>query len=197
MLYVVRHGQTVWNVEGRYQGHRDSALTELGQRQARAVAAHLRDVGIAQIFASPLGRAWTTAGILAEATRLPPSPDDRLKEFGYGACEGLTLAEIEATFPGKPAWRDADKWNRRYPGAECYADLFARARSFAEDHLAGLLDDGRATAACVVAHDAINRSLVGFLMDWGPEEIMSRRQANNAVFILQGRDLQVVEVSVD
>ncbi len=196
MLYVVRHGQTVWNVEGRYQGRRDSSLTELGQRQARAVAAHLADAGIARMFASPLGRAWTTAGILAEATGLSPVPDDRLKEFGYGACEGLTLAEIEAAFPGKPAWRNADKWNRRYPGAESYADLFERARSFAENHLAGHLDE-EAPASCVVAHDAINRSLVGCLLGWSPQEIMSRSQANNAVFMLQGRDLQVIDVPVD
>ena len=195
MLYVVRHGQTEWNHQGRFQGQADSPLTPLGQRQAQAVASRLAGLGIQGLFASPLGRAWATAGWVADAIGLQAVADERLKECGYGQCEGLTLPEIEEAFPGKVAWREEDKWHRRYPGAECYKDVFNRASAFAEEHLVGALEDG-GPDLCVVAHDSLNRSLVGGLLDWNPQEIMNSRQPNNAYFLLKGRDFQLVEVSV-
>jgi len=195
MLYVVRHGQTEWNLQGRFQGHADSPLTPLGQRQARAVASRLAGLGIQGLFASPLGRAWATAGWVAEAIALSAVADDRLMECGYGRCEGLTLPEIEETFPGKVAWREEDKWNRRYPEAECYKDVFTRASAFARERLAGALEESGPNL-CVVAHDSLNRNLVGGLLGWSPQAIMTGRQPNNAYFLLQGDGFQLIEVLV-
>lgn len=195
MLYVVRHGQTEWNLQGRYQGQADSPLTDLGLRQARAVAGRLAGLKIERLYASPLGRAWATAGLVADAVGLAAVADDRLKECGYGRCEGLTLAEIDQAFPGKSAWREEDKWRRRYPDAECYEDVFTRARDFAEEQLAGALKPG-GPSLCVVAHDCLNRTLVGGLLAWSSQEIMSGRQPNNAFFQLEGAGYQVIEVPV-
>ena len=191
----MRHGQTEWNLAERYQGQQDSPLTLLGRRQAQAVARRLADVPFDRIYASPLGRAWTTAGFLAEETGVAPVPDERLMECSYGECEGLTIDDIEAKFPREFASRTEDKWHNRLPGAECYADLRARVQRFAAEHLAGALD-GNDTVIGIVAHDGINRSLVGFLLDWTRDEIMMSRQANNAVFVLDGSSLQRLEVEV-
>ncbi len=196
MLFVVRHGQTEWNLEERYQGQQDSPLTLLGRRQAQAVARRLADVPFDKIYASPLGRAWTTAGFLAEETGLTPVPDQRLMECSYGECEGLTVDDIDAKFPGKFAWRSEDKWHRRLPGAECHADLRARAQSFADENLDGALTNGGPTIG-IVGHRGINCSLVGFLLGWNRDEIMMSYQANNVVFVLDGSSFQRLDVDVD
>ena len=196
MLYVVRHGQTEWNLAQRYQGQQDSPLTLLGRRQAQAVARRLADVAFDKIYASPLGRAWTTAGFLAEETGLTPVPDERLMECSYGECEGLTIDDIEAKFPEKYAWRSADKWHNRLPGAECYADLRARVQPFAAEHLDGALVSGGPTIG-IVAHDGINRSLAGLLLGWSRDEIMMSRQPNDVVFVLDGGSIERLDVDID
>ena len=192
-LYVIRHGQTQWNQEGRYQGQQDAPLTNLGRRQAQAVARRLKTVAFDRIFASPLGRAWTTAGFLTEETGIAPTADKRLMEVRYGECEGLTEEEIEAKFPGKMEWRNADKWTRRLPGAECYGDMHERAKSFATEHLDGALDIAGPRIA-IVGHSGINTTLVGLLMDWGRQETILYFQPNNVVFVLEAGQLERIEV---
>ena len=105
MIYLVRHGQAAFNAVGRYQGQVDSALTMLGQAQARLVGVRLAGlVGLAalRIYASPLGRAQETARIIAAA--LPGGREitleARLMEVGMGAWDGRTDFEIEAEYPG-------------------------------------------------------------------------------------------------
>ncbi len=192
-LYVIRHGQTQWNQEGRYQGQQDAPLTNLGRRQAQAVARRLKSTAFDRIYASPLGRAWTTAGFLTEETGIPAIPDDRLMEVRYGYCEGLTWDEIEAKFPGQMEWREADKWTRRLPGAECYADMHERAKSFAEEHLDGALNRDGPTVA-TVGHAGINSTMIGMLLEWSREETIQLRQANNVVYVLTTDGLDSIEV---
>lgn len=193
MLYVVRHGQTEWNIETRFQGQQNSPLSALGQQQAHNAAAFLESAGIEQLYASPLERAWKTAGVIAERIGRDRRPDDRLKECSFGACEGMTLEDIEEAFPGKAAWRDADRWNRAYPGAESYADVVQRAAGFAEEHLRPALQaDG--PVICVVAHGMLNRCLVGYLSGWSRDEILTAHQDNDEIFLLS--DQGTVQVRV-
>ena len=112
MIYLVRHGQTEFNRERRIQGHVDSALTELGVRQAKAVGRLLRDLIREpqgwRIVSSPLGRAHATAELIsAKLGGLPVELDDRLKEMSWGAYDGRLRAELEAQEPetfGKTGW---------------------------------------------------------------------------------------------
>ena len=104
MIYLVRHGQTEFNRERRIQGHVDSPLTELGVRQARAVGGLLadliRDPAGWRIVSSPLGRARSTAEIVAgKLGGLPVQLDDRLKEMSWGPHDGRLRAELEAEHP--------------------------------------------------------------------------------------------------
>lgn len=103
-IYLVRHGETDWNRAGRFQGHTDIALNEVGIAQARAVAGRLAGHAIGAVAASDLRRAGETASILAEELGLaPPTIDAELRERSYGVFEGLTREECEARHP--EIWR--------------------------------------------------------------------------------------------
>ncbi|MGA0838800.1 MAG: histidine phosphatase family protein [Pseudomonadales bacterium] len=112
LLYVCRHGETEWNVEQRMQGHGDAALTERGQRQARAHGDLLAGRGGVQaLLVSPSGRTRATAALMLEALESAPQIGfhPELMERHSGQWEGLTLDEIAA--------RDAQAWGaaRRRP----------------------------------------------------------------------------------
>src|SRR2546430_12993180 len=95
VLWLVRHGESTWNTLGLAQGHGDQArLPRLGQRQARAVAAQLRDRPVAALYASDLRRALETAAPLAEVTGLSVNRDTRLRERCLGVLEGAATAAI-------------------------------------------------------------------------------------------------------
>src|SRR2546429_2594332 len=95
VLWLVRHGESTWNTLGLAQGHCDQArLTRLGQRQARAVAAELRDRPVRALYASDLRRALETAAPLAEVTGLSVNRDTRLRERCLGVLEGAATAAI-------------------------------------------------------------------------------------------------------
>ena len=130
-LLLMRHGQTVWNAEGRLQGRLDSPLTPLGEAQARRQAWLLRDImPDAARHASPAGRARQTARI-AFAGR-PFRDDPRLREIDIGDFTGKSMAELAAAHPALFAGGGLD-WYDRAPGGEHFRGLEARARAFLED----------------------------------------------------------------
>ena len=106
MLWLIRHGQTVANAAGLIQGRSDPPLTELGQRQAQAVAARLPPQG--RILCSPLGRARHTAELAAAAHGLPIQVDDRWIELDYGDFEGRPVDHVRhdlwANWRADPTW---------------------------------------------------------------------------------------------
>lgn len=99
-ICLIRHGETTWNREGRWQGHADPELTEAGLEQARRLAESLVAEQAARpwtrIYASDLLRARATALRIAEALGLPLAVDPRLRELDVGRWSGLTRAEIAA-----------------------------------------------------------------------------------------------------
>ena len=113
-LLIVRHGETVWNHQGRIQGHTDVALSERGRQQARRLAGRLAGTPIDAAYCSDLRRAAETAeAILQDRPDDPPAPPlqptPRLREYHKGAYEGLTDAEIRSRFPGEyPAYLTKD-----------------------------------------------------------------------------------------
>jgi 2,3-bisphosphoglycerate-dependent phosphoglycerate mutase len=98
-LVVIRHGETVWNQERRHQGHLDSDLSELGVRQAKAVAGRLAKLSFAALYSSDLKRAFHTAQYIAKITGHSILLDKRLRERDYGIFRGMTLEEIQEKFP--------------------------------------------------------------------------------------------------
>lgn len=115
-IYVVRHGETTWNAEGRRQGSLDSPLTERGVKQAVAAGRALRQLLVARrdvvLECSPLGRARRTAEILCRELGWPETAiviQPLLAELRQGTWEGLTPPEIDARYPGARAARERDK----------------------------------------------------------------------------------------
>src|SRR5579862_1760237 len=107
-LLIIRHGQSEWNLERRWQGWKDAPLTELGVQQARERAASLADSGFRPVVvhSSDLGRARQTAEIVADALGVPLRLDDGFRERSGGDWEGHTAAEIDQLWPGmRDAWR--------------------------------------------------------------------------------------------
>jgi len=117
-FYFLRHGQTAWNVEGRFQGHADIPLNELGLAQAHDAARILARCPIDIIVASPLVRARKTAEVVSEQIGKPLLFDDELKERPFGAFEGLVVNEVKAKLGVQPHQRlvkhlppDAEQWH--------------------------------------------------------------------------------------
>jgi broad specificity phosphatase PhoE/ribonuclease HI len=105
-LILLRHGETALTAQRRYSGRGDVPLTERGQAQARAAAARLRGLDVAEIHTSPLQRCTATAAIVAEALGGPPVvPDPDLIECDFGRWEGLTFAEVRERSPA-----EQDRW---------------------------------------------------------------------------------------
>lgn len=99
-ILLVRHGESTWNADGRWQGRADPPLSELGVRQAEVAVGALAEAGVTQVFASPLRRALQTATIVAGALGLVVAEDPRLMERDAGEWTGRTRTEIEDGWPG-------------------------------------------------------------------------------------------------
>ena len=117
-FYFLRHGQTRWNVEGRFQGHTDIPLNETGLAQAHDAANALAQCRVDLVVASPLIRARKTAEIVAEQLQRPLLFDDELKERHFGRFEGLIVNDVKAQFGLQPHERlvrhlpdDAEQWH--------------------------------------------------------------------------------------
>lgn len=126
-LYIVRHGETVWNREGRIQGHTDVELSERGQAQAKLAAQRLRKVPIDVAYASDLRRAADTATTILEGRNIPLHTTPQLREYHKGAFEGLTEAELRAQYPAQyPGYVAKDLDYAPDGGGESVRDVCAR-----------------------------------------------------------------------
>jgi probable phosphoglycerate mutase len=98
-ILLIRHGETLWNQQGRMQGQHDSPLTPLGMQQARQLGARLSNVQFAALYSSDLGRAHQTARCIADATGHEIVADEGLRERDFGIFEGMTNTEIKNKYP--------------------------------------------------------------------------------------------------
>lgn len=146
-LIIVRHGETIWNREGRVQGFSDMDLSEAGVHQARQLALSLKEAEILSIYASPLIRAQKTARIINEYHQAPLYSEPGLMEMDQGDFEGLTFQELmacEKDFLKK--WM-SDPASVQIPNGESFIELQNRAWKVIE----GILD--RSENALVVSHN--------------------------------------------
>jgi len=195
-LYLLRHGETIWNRQRRVQGHKDSPLTLNGIRQAerfgRRLAVLLEAPGDWRIVASPLGRAWQTAVIVAETLGWPAdtiTTDERLKEMAWGRWDGLTAEEIEAQDALLWQARIDDRWTRPPPGGgETQSDLLVRARSW----LAAIEPGARLV---VVAHGALGRAVRTAYLGLEPEAMLELDQPQDAFFRLRHGSIERLDVA--
>lgn len=125
-LYLVRHGETVFNLEGRIQGHSDSPLTPLGIKQAKAIGKRLAFEKFDAIYSSDLGRALATAELIAAHHDQPIQTTQLIREANFDKVQGLTQKEFQERYPEDyRKWRE-DSVHFRPPGAETLESLISR-----------------------------------------------------------------------
>jgi probable phosphoglycerate mutase len=182
VIYLVRHGQTEFNRERRIQGHVDSPLTALGVRQADAVGRLLRDlirdpVGW-RIVSSPLGRAASTAGIVAARLGgLPVELDDRLMEMSWGPHDGRLRAELEAEHPETFA---RTGWAFDASAGETYEQVVERVGSWLGD-----LPPEPKRRVIAVSHGVSGRVLRGLYAGLSRDQSAQQDVPQDAVYLLR------------
>ncbi|MGI8777598.1 MAG: histidine phosphatase family protein [Acidimicrobiales bacterium] len=155
-VLLLRHGQSTWNAQGRWQGWSDPPLSELGRAQAAEAAGHLARFGLTSLTASDLDRARTTASIVADPLGLAPvAIDADLREYHVGDWEGLTRPEIELRWPDHlDAWRNGRL--AATPGGETRVAFLVRVT-------AGLArigaSDDAGQCALVITHGGVIRAV--------------------------------------
>ncbi len=152
-LLLVRHGETDWNRDRRWQGHADPPLNESGRDQARALARELAAVPVDAVYSSDLSRARETAEILAEPHGLDVRLDARLREVDVGEWSGLTSSEVEERYPEGFARRLAGGagWTRGETFEELGRRVSEAVGEIAEAHRGG--------AVLLVTHGGAMREL--------------------------------------
>ena len=156
VAYLVRHGRTLLNAEGRFRGRADVPLDEEGRRQAQETAEALADVPLAGVYSSPLRRALETASPIAERHGLKVGIAADLIDLDHGLWEGLTAEEAEGAEPEAFAVWCSDPLGAEPPGGEAVSDAVARAGKALREILRA--HPGRLVAA--VTHEVIIRGLL-------------------------------------
>lgn len=165
-LYLVRHGQTVFNLEGRIGG--DPPLTARGALQAEALAAHLRGIKLPCIFTSTRLRSHQFATpLLADRPDVTHLAMPEFDEIFAGECEGMRYEDIHRERPEVATARSADKYGYAYPGGESYASLRTRVRR----GLARALFLAEDNPLLIVGHQAINRTVLSLFLNQRPEDV--------------------------
>jgi broad specificity phosphatase PhoE len=184
LVILVRHGETVWNSEGRYQGRADSPLTEKGLKHAHNIAAYLKRYRADAIYSSPLGRAHTTAEIIAAEQGCEVVPDPLLMEVDYGFFEGKNLEEIEKKFPEELAKKKADRYNYAHPEGEAYREMNEkRIMPFVKKSIEPL--NGSCKTIVVVSHSGSGRMVAGNILGLKGEEMMRMWHPNDCVYFIR------------
>jgi probable phosphoglycerate mutase len=147
LFYFLRHGETVWNAEGRVCGRTDVPLSDAGQRQAQLLGLRLKAIPVQALYSSPLVRALETARLIGQIIGLDPIMDTRLAELNYGAWEGHTFDEIKRSDPAAYRDWDANPAELAPPGGETGVHLIERVTPFMAD-LAKWYQNGNVVVVC-------------------------------------------------
>ena len=177
-IYIVRHGQTEWNVAMRMQGHMDSPLTPLGRLQAEVHGRTLARLGgVEKLIASPLGRTRETAALVNAHLSVPVRYETALMERDCGLWSGLTLDQIRAAFPDEWQARSEDPFHHRPPEGENLPDMAARVRGLIDELL-----EGPERTLALITHGVMSRVILMHLLGLGPEDAVAVRHPNELFY---------------
>jgi probable phosphoglycerate mutase len=199
-LLLVRHGETQWNREGRFQGQIDIPLNGRGWSQAEAAGAFLQAVPIDRAYTSSLARPRQTAeAILRQQPQaVPLTSCPGLVEIAHGEWEGCLEEQIRSGWPQLLASWQNDPHTVQMPGGETIQQVWNRSVACWQRIVAGLNDQ---ETALVVAHDAVNKTVLCHLLGLGPEDIWAVKQGNGGVSVIDyeaggGGDPQVTSLNL-
>lgn len=182
-LILVRHGETLWNAQGRVQGFTDLELTERGRQQAQALAQALQHEPLDAVYSSPLRRALETARLIAQPHGLAVQTDAELMEMDQGELEGLTGEEMRRLYPELLAeWR-VHPAQVKLPGGESLAQLQERAWA-AIEHIRARHPEG---VVVVVGHNFTNVAILCRVLGLDMNEFRRLKQDVAAMNIVEFR----------
>jgi phosphoserine phosphatase len=183
-VLLLRHAETEWNRERRFQGWRDVPLSATGREQAESAARLLAATRIDAVWSSPLARARDTAAIIAGPHRLAVHESEAFREMGFGDWEGLTRDEVRERFPeAHRAWAETPH-EATWPGAETLAAVRARALAGLE----ALRAAHTGQTICLVSHGITGRLLILEALGLGLDRLWSFHLSSTGISELEFRD---------
>lgn len=187
-VILVRHGQTLWNLEMKYQGHCDVALTELGIEQAMLAGQRLADEDVSAVYASDLSRALRTAECIAAQHNLPVTAIPELREINFGEWEGLTFEGINRQGVKGQSTLFTHPDDTIIPGGETFRAVKERATLALEK----LVVKHPNQTIVVVSHGATIRTVLCSVLNIHLNHLWNIKQDNTAINMLEYYDERVL-----
>lgn len=192
-IYLVRHGQTQWNIKGKTQGHGNSDLTEKGKTQAMELAESMVQYPIDYIYSSDLGRAVETAEIISDKFNKEVIKTTALREMGFGAWEGLLIKEIQEKYADiYHTWRN-EPHLVEIPGGETLEIIKKRTDNFLRE----LNEKHEGKHIVLVTHSVTARVILLSVLNSGMENIYRINQGNTALNVIEFRDYGPVVIKMN
>ncbi|NES00488.1 MAG: histidine phosphatase family protein, partial [Symploca sp. SIO1B1] len=185
-LLLVRHGETEWNRASRFQGQIDIPLNENGRQQGEKAAEFLKEVPIDFAVSSPMQRPKETAEIILQPhSNVPLELQDALKEISHGLWEGKLEAEINEEYADLLLrWKEAPE-TVQMPEGENLQQVWERAVACWDEMVKSAADPStELKTGLVVAHDAINKLILCYILGLGSESFWGIKQGNGAVSVI-------------
>lgn len=183
-IFLIRHGRTFWNKEGRIQGSLDSFLLPDSIKQLKEIGRYFYDIDFDYIYHSPLKRVLDSIKYIGFSSGMIKEMEC-LREINHGIYEGKKLEEIDTKWYLE---RKKDIWNIKWPNGESYKDVSERL-----DRLFSEINYKNKTIG-IVAHEGVNRILIKKLFNLD-ENIFLIKQPNTVIYIIEDGKLSLVDVS--
>ncbi len=183
-LYLVRHGETEWNKQLRYQGHADINITDVGREQAKLLAKRLMKEDFDHFYASDLSRAFETAEIIAKPHQKEVIKLPELRETNFGLWEGLGYSQIQQQFPQILENWISDPVSTRLPEGESLGDVVSRVSA----GINKLMEQHKDQRILIVGHGGINRVVLALALGMDVSQYWRIRQDNTALNIIDYYD---------
>ncbi|WP_139905745.1 histidine phosphatase family protein [Clostridium thermarum] len=185
-LYLTRHGETEWNIQGRMQGSKDSPLTELGIKQAMQLGKRLKDTKIDVVYSSPSGRAYNTAKLILGDRKVNIIPMEELMEMNFGIWEGMTFDVIRKEYKEQyDTFWNTPHLLKDFPG-ESFEQLKLRGVSAVNK----IISENEGKDILIVGHALIVKAIMSHFENLPIEKLLDNR-------FIQPTSLSVVEVEQD
>ena len=159
-IYFIRHGETSWNVEKRYQGWTDIELSEVGVKQAKLLGERFKNINVDKIYASPLKRAFETARQIGENTGVDVVIDESFKEINFGEWEGGTISELTEKYGDEYLKFFNTPWATTFPGDDSFKNVESRMAKGIDR----ILKEDKGKSIVIVSHGGLLKILLLYVM---------------------------------
>jgi len=180
-IYIARHGETTWNVEGKIQGRSDPDLSPKGYTQSLGLLEQLKERRLSAIYTSTLKRSVVTAEPIAKHLGLPIKKQPELDEIAFGILEGKLLFKFDEELKSEWERFKDHRFTYHIPGGENYTDVSSRLKPFMER----TLRNHEGQEVLIVGHRVVNRLLIGMLLESPLEKVLEIEQTNDCLYLIQ------------